>query len=158
MSTRVAARWAVTAVGLFFVVLAIAGFASISDETTVGGNLRGGNEADLLWGLFSVNTVLNFIHLLFGALTIVAGTVVTRTRMLVWTMAGAFAAVLIYDIVSLSVRTGTDPLAINQADVWLHAIAAVVLAVLAITAAKAAHPHRPVRTASAPTASRPSPG
>ncbi|ALG11462.1 hypothetical protein AOZ06_35460 [Kibdelosporangium phytohabitans] len=148
-------RLFVTAVGVFFVVLAISGFASISDATTVGGGLRGGNDADLLWGLFSVNTVLNFIHLLFGALTIMAGFMVDRTRMLAWTMVGAFAALLVYDIVSMLLLTGTDPLAVNSADAWLHAITTVVLVVAIVLAAKQRAPAPTAGVASRPAHNHP---
>ncbi|ALG09939.1 hypothetical protein AOZ06_26275 [Kibdelosporangium phytohabitans] len=143
-------RLSTAGIGFFFVILAFFGFASISDETVVGGGLRGGNDTDLLWSLFSVNTVLNFIHLLFGSLTVMSGLVIDRTRMLVWTMCGAFGVLLVYDIVLLAFRTGTDPLAINQADTWLHAIAAVLLAVLAVMAAKEDRTRRSASSASSP--------
>ncbi|CAM3957666.1 DUF4383 domain-containing protein [Kibdelosporangium persicum] len=127
MSARKMVRLLVLAIGVFYVVLAISGFASISDDTNVGGGLRGGNDPDLLWNLFGVTTVLNFIHFLFGALTIIAGFLIDRSKLVSWTMAGAFVALFAYDIISMMVRQGTDPLAVNTADAWLHAITAVVL-------------------------------
>jgi hypothetical protein len=125
-------RVLVLALGLFYVVLAIAGFASISDETNVGGNLRGGNPADLLWGAFGVTTVLNFIHFLLGGLTVIAGVMVPRSKLGTWAVATGFTLVLVYDIVSISTSGLTDPLAINWADFWLHLVTVVILVVVSV--------------------------
>jgi hypothetical protein len=131
MPTRKLLRLLVLALGLLFVVLSIAGFATISDETSRGGELQGGNPPDLLWDLFSVNTVLNFIHFLLGALTIATAVVVDRSKIGIWTISIGYALVVGYDIASLLVRPSTDPLAINQADLWLHVAALAVLLVVA---------------------------
>ncbi|SMC53912.1 DUF4383 domain-containing protein [Kibdelosporangium aridum] len=130
MSARVMIRLLVGVIGVFYVVLAISGFAAISDDTNVGGGLRGGNDPDLLWGLFGVSTVLNFIHFLFGALTLIAAFTADRTKLISGTMAGAFVALLAYDIIMMLVREGMDPLAINTADAWLHGITAVALIIV----------------------------
>lgn len=148
MSTRNLLRLLVLALGLLFVVLSISGFATISDESTRGGGLRGGNPADLLWGLFSVSTVLNFIHFLLGALTIATAVVLDRSKIGIWTVSIGYVLVTGYDIVSLLVRPSTDPLAINQADLWLHVAALAVMLGVALT--PVSRPQRAARMAPAP--------
>lgn len=130
-NVRTVARLLVLAIGLFYLVLGIAGFASISDETNVGGKLRGGNPPDLLWGVFGVTTALNFIHFLLGALTIMAGVVLAKSRLAEWAVACGFVLLLGYDIVSMMISS-TDPLAINWADVWLHAATLAILVLVAV--------------------------
>jgi hypothetical protein len=144
MSARKLLRLLVLVLGLLFIVLSISGFAAISAETSRGGGLQGGNPPDLLWGLFSVSTVLNFIHFVLGALTVATGVVLDRSKIGVWTISIGFALVVAYDIVSMLVRPSTDPLAINQADLWLHVIALAIL--LGVALAPVSRP-QPARTA-----------
>ncbi|MCE7011184.1 DUF4383 domain-containing protein [Kibdelosporangium philippinense] len=134
MSARTIIRLLVGAIGVFYCVLAVSGFASLSDDTNVGGGLRGGNDPDLLWGLFGVNTVLGFIHFLLGALTFITAFTADRSRLMPGTMAGAFGVLFVYDLISLLAIDGTDPLAINTADLWLHGITAVVLVLTLVPA------------------------
>lgn len=130
MRTPKLLRLLVLAIGVLYVVLAIAGFTAISDDTTKGGELQGGNPPDLLFGLLSVNTVLNFIHLLLGAVTIGGGAVFDRSRLGAWMATIGFGLLFVYDVVQMFITTGTDPLAINGADTWLHAITLLVLGLM----------------------------
>jgi hypothetical protein len=137
-NTRNPLRYGVMAVGLFYLVLAFAGFMAISDNTNVGGDLYGGNPPDLLWGAFGVSTVMNFIHLVLGAFTLIAGVVVDRSQIVAWSVTIGFALLFCYGVISILVRTGTDPLAVNWADNWLHLVTVVALgAMTALTQAAA---------------------
>jgi hypothetical protein len=123
-------RVGVIAIGLFYLVLAYAGFNEISDDTTTfGGDLRGGNTPDLLWGVFGVNTVMNFIHILLAAVVIAAGFLLDKSKVVAWCAVIGFTLVFLYGLVSILVRTGTDPLAITWGDNILHLATALVLAV-----------------------------
>ncbi|MBP2329929.1 hypothetical protein JOF56_010314 [Kibdelosporangium banguiense] len=144
MSAHRLLRLFVLAVGLFFVVLSISGFAAISDESSRGGDLRGGNPPGLLWDLFGVSTVLNFIHFLLGALTIATAIVAGRSKVGLWTVVIGFGLVVGYDIVSLAARPGYDPLAVNPADLWLHAVTLVIMVAMAVL--PVADDRRPART------------
>jgi Domain of unknown function (DUF4383) len=140
-NVRTGLRYGVIAIGLLYLVLAFTGFTTISDETNVGGDLYGGNPPDLLWGLFGVTTVHNFIHLVLGVFTVIAGVVVHKSRIVAWAVTIGYVMLFGYGVVSILVRTGTDPLAINWADNWLHLITALVVGGAA-TAAQVTTPQR----------------
>jgi hypothetical protein len=132
MTYRNAARLTVLMLGLFYVVLAIWGFAQISDETNVGGDLRGGNPSDLLWGVFGVSTVLNFIHFLLGVFTVVAAVTLMKSAWITWYVAIGLGLVVAYGLLPI----GSDPLNINWADNWLHLVSAVVMVGAALVPAR----------------------
>jgi hypothetical protein len=128
-------RVGVIAIGLFYLVLAYAGFNQISDSTTnYGGDLHGGNTPDLLWGVFGVNTVMNFIHALLAAITIGAGFLLDKSKVVAWCAVIAFAIVSVYGVIAILVRTGTDPLAITWGDNILHIATTLVIAVATVLA------------------------
>jgi hypothetical protein len=124
LNPRAVARLVVVALGLLFFVLAVAGAAQVSAESDLGGGFKGGNLPALLWGVFGVNTVLNLLHFLLAALALAAGA--SGSRMIAGTVAGAFALLVVYDLVALAVGGG-NPLAINVADIWLHVAGLVIL-------------------------------
>lgn len=126
-------RYVTMALGLFYLVLAYSGFMEISDSTThFGGGLYGGNSPELLWGVFGVNTAMNFIHLLLGVLTIVGGVMMSRLPGIAWFMVAGFTILAGYGIVAIITNTGTTSLAITWGDNILHLATAAVIAVLTI--------------------------
>nr|CTQ98227.1 hypothetical protein [Kibdelosporangium sp. MJ126-NF4] len=131
-------RYAVIAVGLFYLVLAYAGFVAISDDTThLGGKFYGGNTPDLVWGVFGVNTAMNFIHLLLGAFAVISGIVLQKLPTLTWVVVIGFTLLSGYGVVAALANTGTMSLAITWGDNILHIATAVALAAVALAASRA---------------------
>ena len=120
------ARYGVLLVGVCYLVLAYAGFAAISDNTTdVGGGLYAGNSPDMVWGVFGVNTAMNFIHLLLGVVTVVAGVILTRSPKAAWPAVVGFVVLFGYGVVAILMNKGTTSLAITWGDNVLHLASAV---------------------------------
>jgi hypothetical protein len=136
-------RVGVIAIGLFYLVLALAGFIQTGNETSFGGGLYGGNSPDLLWGAFGVNTAMNFIHMVLGAATILAGFILDRTKVVAWCAIIGFGLVFLYGLVTILLNIGTTALAITWGDNILHLVTALVLAVIAVlTPTRSATPVR----------------
>jgi uncharacterized protein DUF4383 len=143
MTRQQVVRYGVVAVGLGYLVLACAGFVAISDNTThVGGGLYGGNSPDLLWGVFGVNTAMNFIHVIFGALTIAAGVFLHRSPAAAWCVVAGFTILFGYGVTAILLNKGTTSLAITWGVNVLHLATAVVVAG-AILLVKSASRHSP---------------
>lgn len=123
-------RYGVVLVGLCYLGLAYAGFAAVSDDTThFGGGLYGGNTADLVWGVFGVNTALNFIHLVLGVFTIICGVSLRRSRVTAWCVVAGFTVLFLYGVIAVLVNNGTTSLAITWGNNILHLATAVFIAV-----------------------------
>jgi hypothetical protein len=131
-NVRMVARAVVLALGLYYLVMGIAGFAAITDKTHIAGDLYAGNPPDLLWGTFGVTTALNFIHLLLGAATILSAVVLDRTTVVAWCAVVGFGLVFLYGVISGSL------LNINWADNWLYLVSALVVAAAAVLPARVA--------------------
>jgi len=131
-NVRTVARVVVLALGLFFVVMGVAGIIAISDTTSRGGDLYGGNTPDLLWGAFGVNTPLNFIHIVLGAAVMLAAVVLDRTTIIAWCAVVGFGLVLIYGVVDGGL------LNINWADNWLYLGSGLVMTAAALVPVRAA--------------------
>ncbi len=122
----------VIAIGLCYLVFSLFGFVLISDDSTVGGGLRGGNPPDLLWGVFGVSTVHNFVNILLGAVTLVGGFTFPKSRLITACAAIGFALVTVYGVIAMLVRgNAVDPLSITWGDNILHLVTALILGVLA---------------------------
>lgn len=121
----------VIAIGLLYLVLAVAGFAQISDNTTVGGDLKGGNPPDLLWSVFGVSTVHNFVHAVLAGFTIVGGFTFAKSKLITWCVSIGYAVLFLYGLIAILVRETIDPLSITWGDNILHLVTAVVLGVMA---------------------------
>jgi hypothetical protein len=129
MTRQQVVRYGVIAVGLGYLVLAYAGFVAISDNTThVGGGLYGGNSPALLWGVFGVNTAMNFVHVIFSALTIAAGFFLRRSSATAWCVVAGFTILFGYGVTAILLNKGTTSLAITWGDNVLHLATAVVIA------------------------------
>lgn len=124
LNSRAVARLVAVALGLFYFVLAVSGAAQVSGESDLGGGFKGGTKPALVWDLFGVNSVLNLIHFLLAALALAVG--LAGSRLIAGTVAGAFALLAAYDVVSVTFGA-SSPLAINDADMWLHVASVVVL-------------------------------
>jgi hypothetical protein len=122
----------VIAIGLLYLVLAVVGFAQISDNTTVGGDLKAGNPPELLWGVFGVSTVHNFIHAVLAGFTIVGGFTFAKSKLITWCVTIGYGMLFVYGVIAIMVREGVDPLSITWGDNILHLLTAVVLGMLAI--------------------------
>ncbi|GAB3880631.1 hypothetical protein GCM10029964_035380 [Kibdelosporangium lantanae] len=121
--------------GVFYLVLAYAGFNQISDSTTnYGGDLHGGNLPDLLWGVFGVNTAINFIHALLGAGAIASGFLLDRSKVVAWCTIVAFALVSLYGLVTILIQEGTAPLAVTWGDNILHIATTLLLTAATVVA------------------------
>jgi hypothetical protein len=121
----------VIAIGLLYLVLAVVGFAQISDTTTVGGDLKGGNPQDLVWGVFGVSTVHNFVHAVLGGFTIVGGFTFAKSKLVTWCVAIGYGLLFLYGLIAILVRDGVDPLSITWGDNILHLLTAALLGTLA---------------------------
>jgi hypothetical protein len=130
-------------VGVGYLVLACAGFVAISDNTThIAGGLYAGNSPDLLWGVFGVNTAMNFIHVILSALTIAAGVFLHRSQVAAWCVVAGFTILFGYGVIAILLNKGTTSLAITWGDNVLHLATALVVAG-AILLVKSASPQSP---------------
>jgi hypothetical protein len=121
-------RYGVVAVGLCYLLLAYVGFAAISDNTThISGGFYAGNSPDLVWGVFGVNTAMNFIHVVLGAFTIIGGVLLARSPVIAWCVVVGFGALFGYGVIAILVNVGTTSLAITWGDNILHLATAVVV-------------------------------
>lgn len=113
--------------GLVFIAVGLLGF------TVSGGHHAIGTEGGDLVGLFKVNVLHNFVHLLVGALLVIGAMAGAR---LARTMNGLVGAVyLLVGVVGLFiVNTDANIIALNTYDNILHLVSGVVL--LAVAARK----------------------
>jgi Domain of unknown function (DUF4383) len=112
--------------GVVFILIAILGFISpggmdMAVEPTTG----------MVLGMFPVNLLHNIVHLLFGLWGLVASRSWTGSKSY-FTGAGAIYAVL--TVVGFLSPTGFGFVPLGGADIWLHAVLAIVMLGIGLTA------------------------
>jgi hypothetical protein len=81
-----------------------------------------------LWGVFGVDTAMNFIHVILSALTIAAGVFLPRSPVAAWCAVAGFTILFGYGVIAILLNKGTTSLAITWGDNVLHLATAVVVA------------------------------
>jgi hypothetical protein len=112
--------------GVIFILVAILGFI-----TPGGMEMSTDPATSLLLGMFPVNLLHNIVHLLFGVWGLVAARSWTGSKSF-FTGAGTIYAVL--TVVGFLSPTGFGFVPLGGADIWLHAVLAVVMLAIGFTA------------------------
>jgi len=112
--------------GVVFILLAVLGFIApggmvMTTEPTTG----------MVLGVFPVNLLHNIVHLLFGIWGLVASRTWSGSKSF-FTVAGIIYAVL--TVVGFLSPTGFGLVPLGGADIWLHAVLAVVMLAIGYTA------------------------
>lgn len=114
--------------GAVYLLVGLLGFA------VTGGIGFAASTGGLVLGIFMVNPLHNFAHLLIGAALLIAGLTTVRAARTVNTVVGA--AYLLLGIVGFFVSGPIDVLALNVPDHFLHLASAIVLLGVGLAADK----------------------
>ena len=124
-SGRTAAQLAALVFGIVFILVALLGFftsgMSMEDDPAV---------APRLLGMFPVNLLHNVVHLLFGLWGLMAARTHPSARSY---CIGAGAIYAVLALLGWFVPNGFGLVPIGGADIWLHALLAVVLLAVGLT-------------------------
>jgi hypothetical protein len=120
---------AALAIGIAFLVAGIAGFIPgvTTDYDTM--ELSGPGSKAELFGLFQVSILHNLVHIVFGAIGVIAARRAASSR---WYLVGGglvYLALFVYGIV-IDKADDVNVLPVNDADDWLHLGLGLVMIVL----------------------------
>lgn len=113
--------------GAVYLLVGLLGF------TVSGGHPAAGHMGGLLLGIFMVNTLHNVVHLLIGAVLLIAGlrgserTAATADA----TIGGAYLLVFLYGLI-VPLSSAANFVALNSADNVLHLLSALLLGVVGL--------------------------
>ncbi|GAA2014223.1 DUF4383 domain-containing protein [Brevibacterium samyangense] len=131
MKYRTSARQIVTlVVSLVFLAVGILGFLPgvTADRHTL--HLAGPHSEAMLFGLFQVSVLHNAVHLLFGAVGLIAAQNSTCSRAFLFWGGIVYAVLLLYGIF-VPHDSPANFVPLNAADNWLHAVLAIGMIALA---------------------------
>jgi hypothetical protein len=118
---------AVRLYGVVFIIVGIAGFIPGLTQSHVHPDLTVQTSSGMLLGLFPVNILHNFVHLLFGVWGVIAAQAFLASRTYARTVAIVYGLLTVLGLIPMTSTTfGLVP--IYGHDVWLHALLAGVAA------------------------------
>ncbi|RZQ63804.1 DUF4383 domain-containing protein [Amycolatopsis suaedae] len=105
-------------IGVVYLALGLAGFFLAEDGV-------GPDPTTTVLG-FGVSTMLNVVHVVVGALGIVASRRGTAARFYGWALFVVMIALTVYGILNAASQTTANMLNLNWPDNWLHGVTAVL--------------------------------
>lgn len=125
-----AARWTARVLGVVFILVALLGFFG----------------DDFVLGIFSVNTLHNWVHLLSGVVLLGIGFASeVAARITLWVFAAVYALVMLLGF--LGVDWINEALNMNMADHWLHLVLTLVFIIGAVVSHAQERTHHEAVTA-----------
>lgn len=112
--------------GYLFSLLGIAGFLPALKSEHEHPDLLVTAEAGLVLGLFAVNVLHNFVHLVFGAWGIVAHRNAAAARVYARSVAAVYTVLAVMGLISIgNLHAAFGAIPLYGHDVWLHALLAI---------------------------------
>jgi hypothetical protein len=123
-----ARRYFALILGVFYTLIAVLGLLGIESAPPAGApDLSLDTGYGLIFGLFPTNILHDLVHLVIGLWGIYAYTGVRRATVYARTVAIIFAILTIMGLIP-ALRTTFGLIPLYGADVWLHAITAILAA------------------------------